>query len=381
MDAVDAECGEALLYEIPTIRPSYVREHYRNRTRAVGILPWNLSLKMFGLPTYRSVMRTDLTLLFDAILFDRSLYNPLFNFMSTLYLLLPRAKRRGKKVGCFNVGTGPVDTEHGRKMLRTLSELMDFITVRDQDSLDLLREIGVRNPKILLCADAALTVRAADDRRASAILRQVGLDPDAEILGININAYIDTWARPRRKPMGKEKFLGVYAEALQRLAPEIDAPILFVVTQHHDVEITRQLIARLDWPHPVAMLSNVEFNHYDVKGALRKVSLLVGMRLHSIILASSERTPSLGLAYQPKVEYYLNSLGLADCCLSFQDFDVDALAEHVARGWRRKAELRSHLETAIPQLIRRANRAAELVAALHRGEDLDAVFSRLAAAG
>lgn len=343
------------------------------------MMPWSLSVKMLGLPTYRSAMRTDLTLVFDAILFDGSLYNPLFNFMSTLSLLLPMARKRGKKLGLFNVGAGPVDTAHGRRMLRELSEMMDFITVRDPQSLDLLREIGVRNPRILLCADAALTVRSADDERATAILLRAGLDPEQEILGINVNAYIDTWARPKRKPMGKERLLSIYASAPERVAKEVDAPILFVTTQHHDVAITRELIARVRWPHNVAMLSNTEHDHYDVKGALRKVSLLVGMRLHLIILASSNLTPSLGLAYQPKVEYYLNSLGLGDCCLSFADFTAERLAEWIVVGWARRAELRPHLKRRIPGRQSKANQAAELVSALHRGENLDDVFSRLEA--
>ncbi|GAI06544.1 unnamed protein product, partial [marine sediment metagenome] len=59
---------------------------------------------MLGLPTFLSVARTDMTIIFDAILFDRALYNPLFNFLSTLYFLIPFAKRKGKKIVYYNVG-------------------------------------------------------------------------------------------------------------------------------------------------------------------------------------------------------------------------------------------------------------------------------------
>jgi len=75
MDSVDAAVGSRLLYEIPTIKPEFVRNNYQNDVRPVSMLPWNFSVKMLGLPTYRSVMRTDLSLVFDAVLFDRSLYN------------------------------------------------------------------------------------------------------------------------------------------------------------------------------------------------------------------------------------------------------------------------------------------------------------------
>jgi polysaccharide pyruvyl transferase WcaK-like protein len=183
MEATDAACGTPLRYEIPTIRPAYIRNHYPgSHTVPISMMPWALSVKMLGVPTYRSLMRTDITLIFDAILFDRALYNPLFNFMSTLYLLLPAARRRGRRLGCYNVGTGPVNTAAGRRILRELSEIMDFITVRDQDSYDILRDIGVRNPRLFIGADAALNVRAADPRIADAILGRVGLAPEQEIL-------------------------------------------------------------------------------------------------------------------------------------------------------------------------------------------------------
>ena len=108
-DALDAACGEKLLYEIPTITPAYVHEHYPNvHTKAVSMLPWNLSIKMLALPTFRSIRRTDVILIFIAILCDRALYNPLFNFMSTLYVLLPYAKQRGKRMVFYDVGIGPV---------------------------------------------------------------------------------------------------------------------------------------------------------------------------------------------------------------------------------------------------------------------------------
>ena len=40
MDGVDRACGRRLTYDIPTIRPSYIRGHYPNRTRPVGMMPW-----------------------------------------------------------------------------------------------------------------------------------------------------------------------------------------------------------------------------------------------------------------------------------------------------------------------------------------------------
>jgi polysaccharide pyruvyl transferase WcaK-like protein len=380
MDAVDRAYGEPLTYEIPTPRPSYILENYPNqKTRPVSMMPWHLSVKMLGLPTYASLLRTDVTLIFDAILFDRSLLNPLFNFMSSLHLMLPAAKRRGKKMACYNVGTGPVNTKLGRKMLRELADRMDFVTVRDQDSYDVLQDIGVRNPRILITADAALNVPASDPEKAAETLRQVGLNPCEEILGININAYIDTWAGPDVTPMGREKFLAVYAAALNRVLKEIPAQVLFVCTQHLDVEITKDLMSRVTTARRKALVTNVEHNHHDVKAVLGRLALLFGMRLHCMILASSELTPIIGLAYQPKINHYYNTLGLGPWSLGFREYSEESLYKHLTAGWAQRKEIRDQLTKRVPVLQREALKASLLVSALLKGEDLDAAVNRLRA--
>ena len=371
MDPLDEACGEHLLYEIPTINKKFVRRTYRNRTRPVGMMPWNASVKMLGVPTYQSILRTDYTLIFDAILFDRSLYNPLFNFLSTLAILLPRAHRKGKRMACFNVGAGPVDTDAGRKMLRDVAELMDFITVRDEESIAIFRDVGVKNPNIVLAADAAVNVRPVNPRCAKDILRQSGIDPEAPILAVNVNRYLDTWARPRREPMGQERFLDIFSEALNAVAGETGAQVLAIATQHHDAQITEELIGRVDGSLRKAWIGNVEHDHYELKGVMGACDLLFSMRLHSSILGASAGTPVLGLAYQPKVSYFFNCLGLPERCIGFDRFTREELVEHLRTGWDDRDRDREILAVRIPQLQADARKAAEVVAAVRRGESVE----------
>ena len=53
IDSVDAACGKQITWEIPTIKPSYIRDNYRGITKPISMLPWAGSVKMFGIPTYR----------------------------------------------------------------------------------------------------------------------------------------------------------------------------------------------------------------------------------------------------------------------------------------------------------------------------------------
>lgn len=369
MDGVDQACGRPLTYDIPTLRPAYIRDHYPNRTRPVGMMPWHGALRMLGLPTARALMRADAVIVFDAVLFDRSLFNPLFNFMSSIHLMLPLAARRGIPIIGYNVGVGPVNTPAGRRMLKAIADRMAFITVRDQDSLDLLNEVGVENPRIRLAADAALNAPSLSPAEVEPIFRAAGLDRDQPKLGINVNRYLDTWASAGRVSMGREAFLDIYAEALAGFHREVPVPLVFVTTQHHDVEITEALRRRLPATIPTAFIDNRRHDHAAIKGVLRHLDLLCGMRLHSLILASSERTPIAGITYQPKVGYYFRELEMADRTLSFDDFTAEKLRAHLLRAWNDRAELSAALQKRIPVLQAKAAGSAGLVAALDQGAE------------
>jgi polysaccharide pyruvyl transferase WcaK-like protein len=369
MDSVDHACGRRLTYDIPSLRPAYIRDHYPNQTRPVGMLPWNGALRMLGIPTARALRRADAVIIFDAVLFDRSLYNPLFNFLSSLYLLLPLASRRGIPIIGYNVGVGPVHTPAGRRMLKTIAESMKFITVRDQDSLDLLNEVGVVNPHVRLAADAALNAPSLAPAEVEPIFRSVGIRIDQPKLGINVNRYLDTWASAGRVSMGREAFLNVFAEALVGFHRTVPVPMVFVTTQHHDFEITEALRKRMPASIQTALIDNRRHDHAAIKGVLRHLDLLCGMRLHSLIMASAEKTPIAGITYQPKVGYYFRELELGDRTLSFDDFTAEKLSAHVLRCWNDRAELSAALKRRIPVLQAKALGSAELVAALDQGEE------------
>lgn len=377
MDGIDEAVGERLEYEIPSLNTEFVRLTYKNNVRPVGIMPWHASLKLLGLPTYQSLQRTDLSLIFDATLFDRALYNPYFNFLSSYDLLLPHAKKRGKKMGCYTVTVGPVRTPKGKDMLKRVLEMMDFITVRDQDAVDVIHECGVENENILITNDCALCTKPASAERVKEIWRDLGHKEGREVIALNINRYFDTWAGLDKKPLSQEEFLKIYVEGVSRALKDIDADVLFISTQHMDEELTRELMNRVKTPHRKMFLSNRRYDHFEIRGVMAEASLLFAMRLHCLILTAAGHTPIASLNYLPKVDNFMRSLGLEDYSLGFNRFSTDSVADYVLRGWNDRAKIRQQLDNLIPEMQRQAAGAAEIVAGMRRGEDVATVIRRL----
>jgi polysaccharide pyruvyl transferase WcaK-like protein len=262
-------------------------------------------------------------------------------------------------------------------MLRELAEMMDFVTVRDQDSYDLLRQIGVRNQSMLVTADAALNTKPSGEARASEIWQKLGFAPGEEVLAVNVCAYLDSWSGVERARLTKEEFIRVYVRVLNSFAAELKVPLLFVSTQHLDEALTKEIMGAVDNAPKKALLSNKNYDHHEIKGVMAKVSMLFAMRLHCLILTTSALTPGIGLNYLPKLGHYFRTLGLEDCGLGFEDFSEAAIAQHLRKGWHEKAAIKAALEIRMPVLQRNAGKAAEIVAGLCRGEDAAAAIALL----
>ncbi len=371
MDGIDQALGRRLLYEIPTYCPDYIRYQYENRTRPMSMLPWHASVGMFGVPTVTSFRRCDLNLIYDNMLFDRKLWNPLFNYMPAVWALFCHLRRSGQLLGMYNVGCGPVGTPRGTSMLREIAQACDFITVRDQDSLQLLRQIGVTHERILVTADAALTVRPAPPERVDRILAEAAIDPSRETLAINVNSYIGSWSGTAKGSLDAESFVRTYAEALRAIVEELKVPLVFIATQHSDIEITQQVRRALGAGVTTHMISNRGYNHAEMKGVLGRMGFLFAMRLHANILATSMCTPAAALSFQKKVSSYYHELGLSQNVLSFDNFSAAALITQIKDGWSRRHEIRTHLEQRIPQLQRKSLVTAEIVKLLDQGASPD----------
>jgi len=381
MDCIDTACGKRMLYEIPTYRPPYIWKNYQNKVRPISMLPWSGTVGMLGIPTFNSIRRSKVTIIYDAMLFDRKLFNPLTNYMSSAWLYLKHLRAKGSVVGFYNVGAGPVTTEWGKKMLKELAELTDFITVREIDSYNLLKDMGIDEDKMLITADNAIPVTATKSEDVRAIFQSIGMPFGGEILAININSYLNSWAGLGQKTLTADSFIASYAAALNKFLEETPLPVLFVATQHSDVPVTERLMNEVRAPKGKALFSNVKYNHHDVKGVLEHVSMLFGMRLHANILATSALTPAVALVFQQKVKSYYDLLGLPNNVLSFADFSEESLLKQLRYGWSNRQAIRQQLEKVIPVLSQETARSAEIIAAIDRGDDIRTTIKRLKSQG
>lgn len=373
MGAITKKLGSDVQFEVPTPNPKFVESNYRGQfnVKAINVMPWTGSIRFLGLPTFRSVKKSDLTFITDGIIFDINLWNPLFNFLITLVVLVPWAKLCGKKVVCYNVGIGPLNSYFGKLFAKWVGNTCDLLMVRDQDSYDLFRKIGVKK-EIHLTADAVFQNWEADSDRVEQILSEFGLKEIAaqnKLLGVNVTTYVDRWLEANQKVSSKEEFLKMLAEALVELKINKEITPLIFITQVMDTafgEQLQQLIADgykqktgKDWKPK--LISNKNYNNHELQGLAKRFKLFLGMRVHSIIINAQAGTPVVGLVYAPKVRSFIKLFDTPELALELAELDSSKLAASLEKAWSESEKIRDTQQNVVAQLQKRAERAAEII--------------------
>nr|WP_325254404.1 polysaccharide pyruvyl transferase CsaB [uncultured Oscillibacter sp.] len=224
------------------------------------------------------------------------------------YLLNIRAaKRAGCAVQMYGCGIGPVTRGNHRQLsARTLNRYVDVITLREPDSLEELKSMGVTEPEILLTADPALTLRPAGNDVVDSVLLRAGIPPRGRYLCFAL----------RQWPGFTEK-APLFGQAA-RYAYETYGltPVFVSVEKGPDSAAGRTAAQGLDGiPH---YFLDSAGNAGAIIGALSRMEAVVSMRLHALIFAAGQGIPLAGVVYDPKVSAFLRYIGQE----TFTDLDA-----------------------------------------------------------
>ena len=223
------------------------------------------------------------------------------------------AKGAGCKVQMYGCGIGPVTRENHRKLAaKVLNANVDAITLREPDSLDELRAMGVTEPEIMLTADPALTLRRASGDETDSVLLRAGIPPHGRYICFALRQW-----------KGFERKAPLFAKAAKYAYETYGlTPVFAAVEKHQDPIAARQAAAGLDIPH---YFLDDAGGAGTIIGALSRMELVVAMRLHALIFAAGQGIPLAGVVYDPKVSAFLRYIG--------QELftDLDALTEENLR--------------------------------------------------
>lgn len=252
-------------------------------------------------------------------------------------------------------GIGPLRTAAARRLVRFFSNRVTRITVRDEESRRLLREIGVVRPPVEVTADPALGMEAADD--GAALLRRggVGFDSRKITLGVSLRPW-----------PGETVYRPVLVGALKNLKARFDVRYVFFPFQYGADEEACQRVKDAIGAREDRLLTGV-YSPAQMAAMLREMDGVIGMRLHAVILSALVRVPVFGLVYDPKVRLFLERTGNAECGVELAGVRGEHLNERLAVWLRSRKQVRDRMAAPVARMIGLAERNAEIARAVMVG--------------
>lgn len=220
-----------------------------------------------------------------------------------------------------------------------------YVGVRGPLSAELLANMGVNNVEVI--GDPVLFF-ASDTRKPD------DLDMPRSI-GLNVGwDRVGQWGEPEK----------IYAEyvTLAARARKSGWKVRWFVVWPPDLAITEELAGASDTQDEICQTYS---NPRDYINLVKSLSVFVGTRLHSVVLATCAYVPSVMLEYRPKCRDYMMSIGREDHVVRTDEFKAEAVWDFVKLlSSQREASSRALYESIKPLRDKQLKKAEEIMDSL-----------------
>jgi len=222
------------------------------------------------------------------------------------------AQKLKVKTMIFAQGIGPLNSEKIKRDTVDAFEKCDVIVVRDQDSADLLKKIGLKH-EVFVGADAVMTLSTED----------VGLDigkstlAELGILDSNYRKLKPILAVAMRN-WGNDDFLKEVAKLLDNQ-----------IKTGYDV-----LLVPCHYPDDMGAISKITtymeercyvlgrcFTAMELMSLIANVDKVLSVRLHGVIFGMAFGVPATAISYDPKVESFMKQAHLENQMVPIDEFN------------------------------------------------------------
>ena len=296
LDVIAATLAE----EIPGVKIAALTRHPKADARRTGLR----CVSRFSPAAVRAIAGAKLLLSGGGSLLQDSTSRRSLKYYAGV---LGIAEMFGVKSYIYANGIGPIRDMSNRKLTAKVVDRAAEVSVRDADSAEELRRIGVKRENIRVTADPAFLIRPYDEHRLAKTMERIGVKDG--FFAVSLRLPVQKNAAP----------MSVADEMVRTCAAITEAygliPFVIPMQTAQDSGICEYFVEQYNRQMKqsaggtyTALLYTPE-NAPELIGVLSKAAFVIGMRLHSIIFASSAEVPVVGLAYDPKVSSMMKALG------------------------------------------------------------------------
>lgn len=256
-------------------------------------------------------------LLMDMYKRDAPLY-------STLAMI---GKLSGCKVIIYGVGAGPINTKLGKFLILNMVNKASLVTVRDEKSRQLLLSKGARK-EIHIVPDPAFALGDLNNKMLTSWINRVA---------VTAVPYFSSFYWPESKPEVYEEYIRSMARNLDHLIKENRVEVtLFSSKYPQDVQVTKDIIQNMSEKSRVKLIED-NLHPKEIMELVQNHDLVIGTRLHSLILSVAGGTPVIGIGYHQKVQSFMKRIEREDQFLSIENlsnpYSFSTIYQNMAIDW------------------------------------------------
>ncbi|MEK4228401.1 polysaccharide pyruvyl transferase family protein [Solibacillus sp. FSL H8-0538] len=243
------------------------------------------------------------------------------------------ANNAGVPYVVYGCGAGPLNTGLGKWFIRYMAKHAENISVRDPQSQKLLKSIGVKRD-VHVIGDPAFSLEVARTQYSEAPKK----------VGVTAVPYYNASYWPTGDETLYNNYIDGMAKNLDHLVAEHHVEITFFATKYpQDADVTKEIQQRMRHGATVTIIDE-NLPPQRILDLTASFDVLVGTRLHSLILATDAKTPIIGVSYHVKVNDFLQMAGLGDYSLPIHslhetDDQFAKLFNQMATNWNGAQQL------------------------------------------
>lgn len=236
-------------------------------------------------------------------------------------------KKLRVKTALCAVGVENIRFPRTKTVLKQVLDQVDLLTVRDEDSKILLKNIEVEKD-IIVTNDPAIILAEGKTREAP-----------GKVHPLKVIVCVRHWYDRGffvTDPEKNENLVNTLSRALDFLLDNYNARIDFIpmrtVPYDDDREMAKEIVKHMKSKGKASAKLNAYSPSVDefIRTADQS-TLIIGMRLHSLILGAASGIPIIGLEYMPKVKAFMESIAMQEFSHNLEDITASALINTIKK--------------------------------------------------
>ena len=299
--AIKQECqGHQIEITVLSNQPEKTRELYKVK----AINRWDMR------QVYKSVRQCDILISGGGSLLQDVTSNKTVPYY---LLIIKMAQWHKKEVIFYSQGYGPVNKGYNKYLVKQVLNKINYIFVRDYNSKKSLLDIGVTKAQIIVAADPVIGMDTNEKSRLKMEKYISSYSTDKKRVGI----YLRSWKN--------DSEIIEKMNLLCKILEKENLDIFFIPMQEPD---DHKFLDRIKLPNKSTYKVNDNLDIHETFALTGQMDVVVGMRLHALIMATAQEIATVGLAYDPKVNDFMKTIDNKHC-YDVEAFDVNDLANSI----------------------------------------------------